>query len=290
MTHLNNNRTNSAVQTGVPNPGWGTRSSDRLGYDGAGRLITKRYLDGGIDDTGESPTYAYNDPTAIVGFTTAFDDASNKTYERHLHSDSTGNPPMPERRSHRYTWHDSMNRLRGYERGALASGGGSVADPISLPGTDADRTYALDGLGNWQESVYTPVGGSETTDDRTHNYLNQVTEFDDGTDVLYDHGDNTGAEADRGNGNVVDDGTREYAYDALNRLKTVTRKSDDETIATYTYDALGRRIRKEVTNGGLPGDLPNGTTDYLYAGVRCVEERNPFGGEEDEDTPLRQYV
>jgi YD repeat-containing protein len=77
----------------------------------------------------------------------------------------------------------------------------------------------------------------------------------------------------------------------LNRLKTVTRKSDDETIATYSYDALGRRIRKEVTNGGLPGDLPNGATDCLYAGVRCFEERDPFGGEEEgEDTPLRQYV
>jgi YD repeat-containing protein len=88
------------------------------------------------------------------------------------------------------------------------------------------------------------------------------------------------------------DGTRLYAYDALNRLKTVTRKSDDETIATYSYDALGRRIRKEVENGGIPEDPDlNGTTDYLYAGVRCLEERDPFGGEEEgEDTPLRQYV
>ena len=85
--------------------------------------------------------------------------------------------------------------------------------------------------------------------------------------------------------------SREYAYDALNRLKTVMRKSDDETIATYTYDAIGRRIRKEVENGGLPGDIPDGTTDFLYAGDQCVEERNPFGGEEeDEDTPLGQYV
>jgi len=59
----------------------------------------------------------------------------------------------------------------------------------------------------------------------------------------------------------------------------------------YTYDALGRRIRKTVSNGGLTADIPDGTTDYLYSGVQCVEERNPFGGEqEDEDTPLRQYV
>ena len=33
------------------------------------------------------------------------------------------------------------------------------------------------------------------------------------------------------------------------------RKIDGETkIAEYTYDALGRRVRKVITNGGLPTD------------------------------------
>ena len=45
---LNNARTNSAVQGTVPNPAWGTPSSDRLGYDGGARPIGKRYLPGGI--------------------------------------------------------------------------------------------------------------------------------------------------------------------------------------------------------------------------------------------------
>ena len=160
----------------------------------------------------------------------------------------------------------------------------------ALPGTDTDRTYDLDGLGNWQESVYTPVSGSETTDQRTHNYLNQVTEFDDGTDVLYDHGDNTGDEAHRGNGNLVDDGTRVFAYDALNRLKEVRKKDGGARVATYTYDALGRRIRKVVENGGIPGDSNlNATTDYLYSGVQCIEERDMAGTPPTDDV-VRQYV
>ncbi len=39
-TWMNNAGTNSAVQPGVPNPGW--TSGDFLGYDGAGRMIAKR--------------------------------------------------------------------------------------------------------------------------------------------------------------------------------------------------------------------------------------------------------
>jgi hypothetical protein len=78
QTMLNNARTNSAVQSGVPNPAWGTQGSDRLGYDGAGRMITKRYLTGGINGS----TYAYNNTSALVGQTTAYDHGGNKFYER----------------------------------------------------------------------------------------------------------------------------------------------------------------------------------------------------------------
>ena len=175
-TWMNNARTNSAVQSPTPaNPAWGTSSSDRLGYDGAGRAITKRYLAGGINGT----TRAYNTPTAVVGITTAFDRASNKFYERALHA---------ENRSHLYEpfdsnglptgGYDSLDRLLQYQRGTLAStggsggaGGGSIATGgvITLPGTDIQRTYNLDGLGNWRNTTFTPVGGSSQTEVRQHN-------------------------------------------------------------------------------------------------------------------------
>jgi RHS repeat-associated protein len=67
-------------------------------------------------------------------------------------------------------------------------------------------------------------------------------------------------------------------------LVQVTRKSDDAVIATYTYDALGRRIRKVITNEGLSGNIANTTTDYLYDGMQCIEERDETGEVQ------RQYI
>ena len=43
-------------------------------------------------------------------------------------------------------------------------------------------------------------------------------------------------------------------------------------------------------NGGLSGNIPNGTTDYIWQGWQTMEERNPFGGSGSTDTPIRQYV
>jgi hypothetical protein len=57
--------------------------------------------------------------------------------------------------------------------------------------------------------------------------------------------------------------------------------------AIRSYDAMGRRIRKVVSNDGLSGNIPNGTTDYIYQGVQCIEERIDV---DTFDTPVRQYV
>jgi RHS repeat-associated protein len=48
-----------------------------------------------------------------------------------------------------------------------------------------------------------------------------------------------------------------------------------------------RRVRKTVTNGGLAGNIPNGTTDSIWFGWQTMEERNPSGGT---DTSTKQYV
>jgi len=89
-----------------------------------------------------------------------------------------------------------------------------------------------------------------------------------------------------GNGNQTDDGTRLNDWDALNRLKLVRRKFDFAIIGQYTYDALGRRIRKVISNNGLSGNITDGTTDYLYSsgGVQCCEERD------GSDVAQKQYL
>ena len=291
QTMLNNARTHSAVQFGtVPNPPWGTPSTDRLGYDGSGRMIAKRYLAGGINST----TFAYNNTTPVVGNTTAFDPADNKFYERALHAeersflyqpvDNDGNIASPA------PGYDSINRLLQYERGILSStggyqnnGGGSVTTAITLQNTDEDRTYNIDGMGNWRATVFTPLRGIALTDPRNHNYLNQITSRN-GTAFFYD------GVPGASNGNLAHTGGWNFFYDALNRLIQVKIASTGVVIAAYVYDALNRRARKTITNGGTTGNIPDGMTDYIYMGNQVVEERNPFGGSGSTDTPIRQYI
>ena len=264
----------------VPNPSWGDDSSDRLGYDGSGRMITKRFLAGGID----SETGAYSDPTSILGFATSFDKASNKLYERHLHSESRSHLYQPFAGGYAQGGYDSVDRLRQYQRGVLGStggfgnaGGGSVTTPIGLPNARTQQNYQLDGLGNWKNTAFTPVGDSQIIQRRDHNHLNQITAIRDDSDpktpFTYD------GLAGASNGNLKNDGERGYLYDAFNRLVQVIKDPDGTpaTVGTYTYDAMGRRIRKVITNGGITGTIPNGTTDFAYSGWRCVEERNPLG-------------
>ena len=93
---------------------------------------------------------------------------------------------------------------------------------------------------------------------------------------------------DGGAGNLVDDGLRLSEWDALNRLKRVKRKSDGAVIAEYTYDALGRRVRKVISNNGLSGNITNATIDFVYdTQRRVIEERQDISST---DTPTKQYV
>jgi len=189
-SNMNNAQSRSAIQSGLPTPAWGSIATDQLGYDGAGRMIGKRF---------------FNGANVIVGFTSAYDMSSDKLFER---------PLQAEERSSLYDSYDSINRLLDYQRGVLASGGGSVSTPIALPNTDQSRNYNLDALGNWTSSVYTPEGGSQVTDQRNHNKLNEITPRTVGTNpaVTFQYDGAAGAS----NGNLKNDGTLIYAFDALN--------------------------------------------------------------------------
>src|SRR5262249_19162615 len=89
----------------------------------------------------------------------------------------------------------------------------------------------------------------------------------------------------------LNDGIRVYKYDAFNRLLEVYKTPGEPVlIGAYAYDAApARRVRKTVSNGGLSGDIPHGTTHFLYyPGVwQVCEERDPTG---EEDAPTKQYV
>jgi RHS repeat-associated protein len=75
-------------------------------------------------------------------------------------------------------------------------------------------------------------------------------------------------------GNLIDDGTFEYQYDAYNRLVKVRSSVDtDVTYQTSNFDGLGRRIKKDVANSG---DL-DGTTVFYYDGQGIIETRDGSG-------------
>jgi RHS repeat-associated protein len=176
----------------------------------------------------------------VVGFTYTYDRMSNALTQGKLHDPANGET---------YTY-DSAYRLVGFQRAP-----GGIA-----PG---QSTWALDGVGNWDQ-----VDGQT----RQHTSTNELVQESTGsttTNLGYDN-----------NGNQADDGTFRYTYDAQNRLRTVTRDSDGATIAAYSYDALGRRTQKVVTNSGAQ----NGTTDYYSDGAQEIEERN------GSDAVAAQYV
>jgi RHS repeat-associated protein len=75
-------------------------------------------------------------------------------------------------------------------------------------------------------------------------------------------------------GNLIDDGTNQFVYDAWNRLvKVRSAQTTTLTIQTAEFDGTGRRIKKVVTNSGEF----DGTTVYFYNGSQILETRNGSG-------------
>ena len=124
---------------------------------------------------------------------------------------------------------------------------------------EPEDTWQLDGVGNW----YGRQGAL--------NQANNMNEYAAFTGVVQQHDDN---------GNLIDDGANHNQYDFANRLIKVTRRSQDGVIASYHYDALGRRISKTAANSGQL----NGTTRYCLDDWQVVEEKDVS------DKVLQQYA
>ena len=232
------------------------------GFDGLQRMTAHRRLEANLDANGFVTSYVST--TSVVGFQHAFDAANNKLSEARLHD--SGN-------SEAYDY-DSAYRLNEFDRGTLNSSLTEVTTPTSTPVLLQGQDWTFDGPGNWPTNV-TTTGGTPTTENRTHNNLNQIS-YIDSSPLLYD-----------ANGNLTDDGTYLYAWDAKNRLRTVTRKSDSVVVGRYSYDALGRRILRVFVVGADPAQ----TVHYYLDGQRVIEERQlPTPDSLLPDELARQYT
>jgi len=152
------------------------------------------------------------------------------------------------------TAHDLLGRLVQFDWKPPAKDG--------VVSSSARRSWTLDGAGNWQA-----VQANERIVKSVVNLVNAYTEFA-GQTQKHDT-----------NGNRTADARFTYHWDALNRLREVRRARDGEPVATYDYDALDRRVRKQVANGDQTRE-----TRFFYSGWQCVEEQNGEG------RTMRQYI
>ena len=255
---MNNAQTRSRDPVRPDDADVGRHTTDHLGYDGSGRMIGKRFLPSG------STTASSASPRLMTLRATSSSSgrctpraaaACTRDMIRWTACCSTSEAPSPP---------------------AAAS----ITTPITLPGTDNQQDLQPRRPGQLEAiPSITPKVVAAVTQNRTHNKLNEITQLRRTTPVLYDHGNNAGNAnpliAKRGNGNITNDGTRIYAFDALNRLTIASRTSDGLQIAAYVYDALGRRILKVATNGGVTGPsnpVANATYRYIQDGNQIVEE------------------
>jgi RHS repeat-associated protein len=116
-------------------------------------------------------------------------------------------------------------------------------------GSNQQTVYNYDPVGN-RTSVTAQDGNATYTANNMNAYL--TISQSSAVDCIYD-----------ANGNMLSDGTRTFSYDVENRLVAV----DDGTTAVYSYDALGRRIKKVVGNSSV---------SFLFDGIQAIEERNAF--------------
>ncbi|MFP4028574.1 MAG: RHS repeat-associated core domain-containing protein [Candidatus Brocadiia bacterium] len=189
----------------------------------------------------------HKNQTLIAGYSYGYDGMGNKEYQEDLRVAAD---------SELYDY-DDLDRLTEWERGELN------AEKDDIVTTEADQTWNLDPVGNWDETAFDGV-----TETRDHNYVNELTHRENGltADLRYDD-----------NGNLIEDDEYEYAYDAFNRLVEVTDKSNDKVIAEYTYDTQNRRTKKKT---GSAGDSVGGSASvaYAYDGWQMVEEHEVRGG------------
>jgi RHS repeat-associated protein len=217
-------------------------------YDAGGRLLRS------INSEFTGVSYRYNKDNSIDGFNNVFDTISGAPVSQHAYAyDGFGNTKV------------GVEFLNTYGPNGAQTASSSV---YSIYSYDAlDRLIEVDNEtpSQLQKFTYDFVGNrltksvgqsSPTVTAYKYDLANQLTEIRSGSST----GPLVASLSHDANGNITNDGTRTYTWDALDQLKQVS--SGGATVA-YAYDGGGRRIRKVV--GGT-------TTQWIYDGDNIAAE------------------
>ncbi|MBI4431506.1 MAG: RHS repeat-associated core domain-containing protein [Candidatus Omnitrophica bacterium] len=183
----------------------------------------------------------------ITEFDYGYDQSGNRTSKVQHHRGIA----LPRSQFFSY---DSLSRLASERVEGTSEDGGSVQASVT-------QYLFVDGVGN---RVLSSKNGQATV--FSVNNLNQYTRIVPPVpapqiDRSYDI-----------NGNLADDGSYRFEYDAFNRRVGEKRKSDNSQIASFGYDALNRRVAKALSSA------PNFSMIFIYDGQHAIEERSQIQG------------
>ena len=237
-------------------------------YDAAGRLTSSLFG----NNLTETRTYVPGDvlvasivtPASsgvpVTRFTYTYDANKRKSTELDGAQSST---------SQRFGY-DSQDRLTTWKQGT----GVAPADPATTA-----QTWTLSPVGDWN-SVATTTSAGTSTQARTHSNVHELLAIG-ATALAYD-----------AKGNLTrDDQGQTFAWDVENRLLSAGNLQQSQGVsATYAYDALGRRVRKETRAAPAAPAVP---TTFVSAGAQEILEVTgdlsvapwlPAGAEADPET------
>lgn len=215
------------------------------GYDALGRLVSKIVAGAGAQTFGYDAIGRLVNHTSDLGsFALSYLGQTSQITQRQL-ANSTLSTTWT------YLPNSGDRRLAGIDNTGLSSSQYSnysyATTPVNLITGITETSDALAGY---------PSSGSQAA---MYNNLNQLTNLS-GQAFTYD-----------ADGNLTSDGTRDYTWDAENRLIGITYPSQPGKQTIIGYDGLGRRTQIVSTPVGGGAAV---ATSYIWCGSRVCQARN----------------
>jgi RHS repeat-associated protein len=219
-------------------------------YDALGRLSSRTVEGAGAETFGYDALGRLTSDTNDLGaFTLAYLGQTKQITSRQLASSSLAT-------AWSYLPNSGDRRLSEVSTTGLSSGQYS---------TFQYTTNAEDQItGTTQTSDVTPLYPSAGQQTAGFNNLNQIT-------TLENPPPSSQAYTYDADGNLLSDGTRDYSWDAENRLVGITYPGHSGQAAAFAYDGLGRRVT--ITDTPAGGSSPVATS-YVWCGARPCQARN----------------